>query len=136
MTDRTANYVTAPVSIGEVLDKLSILEIKEEKITDPDKLIDIRYETHQLEMSIAHLNLFEEYVGVNDLYLGLDAVNRRLWDVEDRLRELEQEQNFGKEFIDLARNVYQLNDNRAGFKRELNIITGSQVREVKSYAGM
>jgi len=133
MTTRSVHSVLAPISIGEALDKLTILEIKEENIDDPTKLHAIRYETAQLENAIRHLDVFAT-VGVQDLYAALDAINRELWDVEDTLRILEAKEDFGTEFIELARSVYRLNDNRAGIKREINILTGSDVVEVKSYA--
>jgi hypothetical protein len=135
MTERTINTVLAPISVAEALDKLTILEIKEEKITDPDKLLKIRYETHQLEMALDHLLVFET-VGIQELYAALDGVNRRLWDIEDELRTLEQKQDFGQNFITLARSVYKLNDERARFKREINVLLNSEIEEVKSYAGM
>lgn len=124
--------ITIPVSVGEVLDKLSILEIKEEMILDEEKRAHILAETRLLEDAIAQHYIFDE-VGMQELYVSLDAVNRRLWDVEESLREMEQRQDFGQSFIDAARSVYQLNDARAGFKREMNSLMGSTIREVKSY---
>lgn len=127
--------LSIPVSAGEALDKLSILEIKEEHITNEAKLELIREETAAIESVLEPFRVFDT-VGIQELYVGLDSINRRLWAVEDELREMEQRQQFGQPFIDAARSVYQLNDERARFKREINALLGSTIVEVKSYAGM
>lgn len=127
--------LSIPVSVGEVLDKLSILEIKEEHITDEAKLEHIREEAAAIESVLEPFRVFDT-VGVQELYAGLDSINRQLWEVEDELREMEQRQDFGQPFIDTARSVYKLNDERARFKHEINVLLGSEIVEVKSYAGM
>ena len=116
--------VLAHVSIGEVLDKISILQIKLECIRDETKLGNVRHELELLQ-SIPNIRGLE----ITELYL----VNKKLWDVEDRLRVLEKEHDFGLEFVELARSVYKLNDERARIKKDINIATSSEVVEEKSY---
>jgi hypothetical protein len=115
------------VSIGEVVDKWTILSIKALNITDKDKLVNIFKERNYLntvvEPEILHDSL------VDDLL----KTNKALWDVEDLLRDFERANSFGPEFIDLARSVYKLNDKRARIKKEINIKYGSEFVEEKSY---
>ena len=124
--------LSTPVSVGEFLDKLSILEIKSERITDSDKLTNIRNELALLrevwtQSSFAQADIADEY-------RTLRAVNEQLWDIEDRIRMKEAAKTFDQEFIDLARAVYILNDRRAASKRRLNEALGSELVEEKSYA--
>lgn len=115
------------VSIGEVLDKMSILTIKLNKIQDSEKLRNIAKE-------LSHLNKKIERGMIEDgLYEALCGVNGKLWDVEDKLREHEREQNFNYTFVELARSVYHLNDTRARIKKEINLKYGSDFIEEKSY---
>ena len=119
------------VSPGELLDKISILEIKSENIRDPEKLSNIRYE---LEL---YLEICKDALPIDDALAGLmrdlKAVNASLWQIEDDIRDCELRQDFGEEFIRLARSVYRTNDRRAALKREINLMCGSSIVEEKSY---
>ena len=118
------------VSNGEVLDKISILALKKSKIQDKAKLENVYHEYQTL------LPYFDQIVNtkqLGDIYWNLSAVNTELWDVEDKLRELEKSRTFNTEFIELARSVYYLNDRRAELKRNINILSGSDLIEEKSY---
>jgi hypothetical protein len=114
----------APVSIGELIDKITILEIKKDKIKNPDALQNIQKE-------LALLNILNTWpkIKTHELY----NVNLEIWGVEDELRELEKVKNFGPEFVALARSVYILNDKRAYIKRNMNIEFNSNIIEEKSY---
>jgi len=118
-------------SPGEFLDKLTILEIKAERITDPAKLVNVGRELALLRETWAASPLSVRDVG--ELVAALRRVNEALWDVEDRLREKEAAQAFDAEFVELARSVYRSNDRRAALKRELNLRLGSELIEEKSY---
>lgn len=118
------------VSNGELLDKLSILEIKLDKIQDDVKLHNIRREK---EILYPYCKILLNEEQVQNLYLELVSVNRKLWDVEDLLREKERNKIFDHEFIELARSVYFTNDDRAKIKKKINIITKSELVEEKSY---
>jgi hypothetical protein len=122
--------VSIPVSVGELIDKLSILQVKKTKISD-----EIKLEFVNKEFEILH-NLSSVYlndVEIESLYHQLVEVNTSLWDVEDKLRLLEVEKRFEGEFISLARKVYFTNDDRFRLKNEINLITSSEIREVKDY---
>jgi hypothetical protein len=122
--------VTIQVSVGELIDKLSILQIKLNNIQNEDKLKLIKHEYNILHtISIPY---FEDK-NISELYFKLIKVNSKLWDVEDKLRVLETENRFGGEFIDLARQVYYLNDERFEIKNQINSLTNSEVKEVKEY---
>lgn len=116
------------VSNGEIMDKLSILEIKMEKIIDDVKRKNIEKEYTLLKKAARKILPSE-----HKLYQGLLEVNRRLWEIEDRIRELERKKDFGPEFIETARAVYHENDRRAAIKKEINQVTGSGLTEEKSY---
>lgn len=118
------------VSNGELLDKLSILEIKLERIPDPLKQEYIRKEFQILKEASGSI-----LPKVKPQYTDLLRVNMRLWDIEDRIRAFESTSQFDAEFVETARSVYHLNDERARIKREINEITGSELREEKSYQG-
>lgn len=118
------------VSNGELLDKLSILEIKLDKIKDDVKLHNIR---HEIEILRPHCQLLLTDDRIHLLFVELSYVNRRLWDVEDNLREKERNKTFDKEFVELARLVYFTNDERARIKKEINVISSSAIVEEKSY---
>ncbi len=124
------------VSNGEILDKVSILEIKLERITDAQKLSNIQNEWHALQNAVKIIaglaNPKEEF---HQAVKALRATNEALWDVEDALRLNEKTEDFGDAFIALAREVYVLNDQRAALKSSINILTGSNLREEKSYEG-
>ena len=117
--------------MGEFFDKITILEIKAARIKDSGKLQNVRRELELLR------GLQANYAPSNDeqMYLvaELKSVNEALWDIEDDLRDCERRQDFGKEFISLARSVYKTNDRRAAIKKEINILYGSSVIEEKSY---
>jgi len=124
-------HLNVQTSPGEFLDKLTILEIKAERITDPTKLANVRHELEQLRATWAASPLAGHDVA--GLVAELKAVNRTLWDIEDRVRSHEAEQRFDSEFVELARSVYRNNDRRATLKRELNLALGSDLLEEKSY---
>ena len=122
--------VTIQISIGELIDKLSILQIKLDKIKDENKLKLITREFSLLyNSSIPYFG----QSGIYELYKQLVEVNSKLWDVEDKLRVLEVEHRFEGEFIDLARKVYYLNDERFEVKNQINNLTSSEIKEVKEY---
>ena len=120
------------ISNGELLDKLSILEIKKKNITDSIKLVNIKNEFDELE-PLANI-LFKDFSPkINDLYSKLSQINNELWDIEDEVREYENNKNFNSKFIELARSVYFTNDKRSVIKKEINILTKSGLIEEKSY---
>ena len=122
------------ISIGELFDKLTILEIKIDKINDPAKLENITKEWSALnDKSVNVLSIFAD----SDLFKKIDqlkTVNEELWCVEDNIRENEKQQIFDKEFVELARSVYKLNDERSEIKRQINLLTKSNIIEEKSYS--
>ena len=124
------------VSNGEILDKVSILEIKLERILDLEKVRNIRKEYAALQNAVQHIEALvsnlEEY---SQATAELRSTNEALWDVEDALRLKEKARDFGDTFITLAREVYVLNDRRAVLKSTINNLTGSNLREEKSYEG-
>jgi len=125
--------IRVEVSVGEFLDKLSILEIKSEKITDPSKLANVRRELQVLRDTWAASPFAG--VDVREDYAELMTLNRALWDIEDRIREQEGEARFDREFVELARSVYRTNDRRAAVKKRINLRLGSELVEEKSYRG-
>lgn len=124
--------ITVEVSLGEFLDKLTILQIKAERIRDPAKLDNIRKEIELLTRTWSSSTFAE--ADIREPLGRLKAVNEKLWDIEDRLRIKESHGDFDREFIELARAVYLCNDERAAIKRELNLLLGSELIEEKSYA--
>lgn len=122
--------VKVPVSIGELIDKLSILQVKKTKITNETKLKLVNKEfRHLYEIS----EKFLEFTETKDLYDKLVEVNSNLWDIEDKLRVLETEKRFDEEFIDFARKVYYTNDERFELKNNINMLLSSEIKEVKDY---
>lgn len=120
------------ISIGEFLDKISILELKLLHIADKSKLMNVQKELYH--HSPLYSDLIEVYGDeLKGLYLKLSQVNGRLWVIEDKLRELESKKRFDDEFIELARSVYFTNDKRAEIKKDINLLTGSELIEEKSY---
>lgn len=119
-----------PVSVGEMYDKLTILEIKSERIFDAGKLDNINREREALLEVARGLQEPPEFRSV---YSELKQVNEALWDIEDQIRLLEREQDFGSEFVKLARSVYITNDRRAELKHRINGLFGSELVEEKSY---
>jgi len=122
------------ISNGELLDKISILEIKLLTIEDKDKLINIHNEFDALNPLV--VELFEKHDGqLQNHYLELAKINGELWDIEDWIRDCEREKRFDKEFVELARSVYITNDKRCEVKKLINILTSSGLVEEKSYKG-
>ena len=116
------------VSNGEIADKLTIIEIKLERIKDPDKLANLRKEYEVVNQAMSTI-LDKSH----PLYLRLYEINTQLWVIEDHLRDLERDKEFGEDFIKTARSVYFINDDRSDVKRKINEITGSNLFEEKSY---
>ena len=125
------NKIIVEVSIGELLDKISILEIKQEKIKDPEKLKFINNE-HSILKDQLDKNVKSDDK-LNDLYQSLKEINSKLWVIEDDKRRCEKEKDFGEKFIKLSRDVHFLNDDRAKIKLEINNHTGSVIKEIKEY---
>ncbi len=125
------NKIIVEVSIGELLDKISILEIKQEKIKDTEKLKFINNE-HSILRNQLDKNVKSDD-RLNDLYRSLKEINSKLWVIEDDKRQCEKDKNFGEKFVKLSRDVHFLNDNRAKIKLEINNHTGSIIREIKEY---
>ena len=125
------SLIQTPVSYGELIDKITILEIKSQRIADPAKVANVRNELDLLNATWA--NDAASRTDIADERARLLAVNELLWDIEDRIRLKERAQAFDQEFIELARAVYFRNDERAAFKREINLKLGSQLVEEKSY---
>ena len=125
------NKIIVEVSVGELLDKISILEIKKEKIKDPEKLKFISNEHSILK------DQFEKNVKsddkINKLFQDLKEINAKLWDIEDDKRDCEKNKDFGEKFIKLSRDVHFLNDDRAKIKLKINDHTGSIIKEIKEY---
>jgi hypothetical protein len=122
--------VTIPISVGELIDKLSILQVKTLKITNPEKL---KYVSEEFELLHNQSEIYFQDTEVKSLYDSLTEVNSSLWDVEDKLRIFESEKKFDDEFIEFARKVYYTNDERFRLKNKINSITSSEIREVKDY---
>ena len=125
------NKIIVEVSIGELLDKISILEIKQEKIKDPEKLRFISNEHSILKKQLDDNVKSDDKI--NDLFHSLKDINARLWVIEDDKRQCEKVKDFGEKFIKLSRDVHFLNDDRAKIKLEINNYTGSAIKEIKEY---
>ncbi|MCX7512486.1 DUF6165 family protein [Frateuria hangzhouensis] len=125
------SLIQVPVSYGELIDKITILEIKSRQIRDPVKLANVRNELDLLNATWANDPASQTDIGGERARLL--AVNEALWDIEDRIRLKERAQAFDAEFVELARSVYVRNDERAAVKREINLKLGSQLVEEKSY---
>ena len=119
------------VSVGELVDKISILKIKSKNIFEDIKLSNIKIELSELQKKFEELNVSNK---IQNEIIGLENVNKQLWIIEDDIREKEKRKEFDEEFIDLARSVYNVNDKRASFKKEINLKTGSLLVEEKSYS--
>ena len=125
------NKIIVEVSVGELLDKISILEIKKEKIKDAEKLKFINNE-HSILKNQLNENIKSDEK-LNNLYQSLKEINSKLWVIEDDKRQCEKEKDFGEKFIKLSRDVHFLNDDRAKIKLEINNHTGSNIKEIKEY---
>ena len=123
--------VNAPISVGELIDKITILRIKSEQINDTSKLKNVTQELELLNDIKTNLNINSDNVDI--LEQQLYEVNRDLWTIEDTKRQCEREQNFGPGFVYVARQVYLKNDLRAAIKRSINQLVGSTIVEEKSY---
>ena len=123
--------IQVPVSPGEVLDKITILEIKLERMTDPKKLANVSIELKLLQEAWATSVTDDEVI--QDLHAQLKEVNEALWEIEDDIRDKERAKEFDEEFVNLARAVYITNDRRSEVKKKLNLHLGSQIIEEKSY---
>ena len=125
------NKILVEVSVGELLDKISILEIKKDKIKDPEKLEYINDELSLLKEE--YKNNIKSDKKIEQLYQSLKIINSRLWTIEDDKRKCEKEKDFTENFIKLSRDVHILNDDRAKIKLEINNHTGSKIKEIKEY---
>lgn len=122
--------ITTPISVGELIDKLSILKVKKNNIKDPIKLVEVNKEFDALN------EISKTYLGDKDIfniYDDLVSTNSKLWDIEDELRVHEKKQIFDNKFIELARSVYYTNDERFALKNKINQLTNSELKEQKSY---
>ena len=125
------NKILVVVSVGELLDKISILEIKQEKIKDTEKLKFIN-EEHSILKNQLNNNVKSDQK-LNELFESLKQINAKLWVIEDDKRQCEKEKDFTETFIKLSRDVHFLNDDRAKIKLEINNHTGSKIKEIKEY---
>ena len=128
---KNLDKILTEISAGELIDKITILNIKKEKITNNEKLVEIEKELKSLK------NTFNEKIipdkSLLELMEQLKKINSKLWDIEDGKRSAEKNQKFDERFIELARNVYKFNDERAKIKLKINNLLGSNIKEVKSY---
>ena len=129
--NKKLDKILAEISAGELIDKITILEIKKIKISDAEKLKYINKELDSLNQT------FKQFIpdpsSIQQLIDKLKSINLKLWDIENGKRQAEKDQNFGKEFIELARSVYKSNDERAKIKLKINNTLGSNIKEVKSH---
>ena len=123
--------ILAEISAGELIDKITILEIKKVKISNKDKLIEIEKELLSLNETVK--KFIPNHSKISKFKDNLKEINLKLWNIEDGKRSAEKNNEFGKEFIELARNVYKFNDERAKIKLAINNALGSNIKEVKSY---
>ena len=122
--------IETPISVGELVDKITILRIKSREIKNPDKLKNVGAELDKLQ------HIFSALQGMPDIlneFVMLESINKELWDIEDRIRKKEMLEEFDGEFIELARSVYITNDKRSDVKKKINEMTGSELVEEKSY---
>ena len=123
--------ILAEISAGELFDKITILEIKKEKISNKEKLVDVEKELNSLNDTVG--KFIPDQSNISKHINDLKDINLKLWDIEDGKRAAEKEKKFDDKFIELARNVYKLNDERAKIKLAINTVLGSNIKEVKSY---
>ena len=123
--------ILAEISAGELFDKITILEIKKEKISNKEKLVDVEKELNSLNDTVG--KFIPDQSNISKHINNLKKINLQLWDIEDGKRAAEKEKKFDDTFINLARNVYKLNDERAKIKLAINTTLGSNIKEVKSY---
>ncbi|WP_018871867.1 DUF6165 family protein [Thioalkalivibrio sp. ALJ16] len=132
MTTKNPGTITVEVGAGELLDKITILKIKDQRISDPEKLRNIRHELDALGRTWSTAGI--DNPEIEALERELLEVNVKLWDIEDEIRECEARQDFGERFVELARSVYITNDERARIKKTVNTLCNSAIVEEKSYA--
>ena len=123
--------IHVPVSPGEVLDKITILEIKSERMSDPEKVANVKVELDLLQETWA--SSVEEDSVIVDLHAQLKEINEALWEIEDDIRDKERAKEFDERFVELARSVYFTNDRRSQVKKDLKLHLGSEIIEEKSY---
>jgi hypothetical protein len=123
--------IMVPIAFGDFIDKITILEIKGERIVDQQKVANVSSELALLRKIFARFQDLPARVG--ELKDELHRINESIWDIEDRIRDCERRKDFGASFVELARSVYITNDRRAAVKRQLNELVGSTIREEKSY---
>lgn len=122
--------ILAEIAFGEFIDKITILQIKDERIAEESRLVNVRKELASLQATRESLPGSAE---LDDLATQLKTVNEAIWEIEDKVRDLERRKDFGEEFVEVARSVYKTNDKRAALKREINLRFGSAIIEEKSY---
>ena len=120
--------IETPISVGELVDKITILEIKSERIKDKIKLVNVNKELELLSKKLSNLNIS------NEIFDELKKINEKLWDIEDMLRKKERDKQFDQDFIQLARSVYFTNDKRFDLKKSINLLYGSDLYEEKEHA--
>ena len=125
------NKLLAEISAGELVDKITILEIKKKKIKDQEKLAEVDKEL--ISLNDTFKKNINQNTDLKNMIKDLKEINLKLWDIEDGKREAEKNKKFDNKFIELARNVYKLNDERAKIKLKINQFLGSNIKEVKSY---
>jgi len=125
------NKILVEISVGELLDKISILEIKKEKIKDTEKLkfIDDEYKVLKIQLD----NNIKPDKKIDEMFESLKQINSKLWVIEDEKRMCEKNSDFGEQFVKLSRDIHFLNDDRAKIKLEINTHTGSKIKEIKQY---
>ena len=125
------NKILVEISVGELLDKISILEIKKEKIKDTEKLkfIDDEYKVLKIQLD----NNIKPDKKIDEMFESLKQINSKLWVIEDEKRMCEKNSDFGEQFVKLSRDIHFLNDSRAKIKLEINTHTGSKIKEIKQY---
>jgi hypothetical protein len=124
--------ILAPISVGELFDKISILEIKLERLVDPEKLAHVQHELGLLQ-GIARQSGIAATDGMAALLAKVKEVNKAIWEGEDQIRNLERRDSFGEAFLNATRSIHRLNDERASTKRAINILTSSSIVEEKSH---
>ena len=129
--DRKMDKILAEISAGELIDKITILEIKKEKISNKEKLLEVNKELNSLNETLK--KSINDQSNIINFKNDLKNINLKLWDIEDGKRSAEKNNKFDEKFIQLARNVYKFNDERAKIKLAINNAFGSNIKEVKSY---
>ena len=127
------NKILVEVSVGELLDKISILEIKKEKIKDKDNLSYINDEYSVLKIQLENNIKMDDKL--KDLFISLKQVNNKLWAIENEKRLYERNKDFGEKFVKTSRDIHFLNDERSKIKLQINLITKSKIKEIKEYTG-